>query len=54
MTEGRESEFYMSCFSSIHPDQSSMTETDINNIKLQHLEAQFQDISLDVEVPFSC
>ncbi|XP_078159359.1 autophagy 2 [Carex rostrata] len=48
-TESRESEFYMSCFSSVHPGQSSATERDINNIKLQHLEARFQEISVDVE-----
>lgn len=49
-TEGRESEFDMSCFSSVNPGQSSTTERDINNIKLQHLEARFQEISVDVEV----
>ncbi|KAJ4816705.1 Autophagy-related protein 2 [Rhynchospora pubera] len=49
ITEGREFEFYTSCFSSMHPDQSSMTEKNIDNIKLDHLEARFQEVSLDVE-----
>jgi hypothetical protein len=50
MTERKESEF----FASMHPDQSSTTETDSNNIKLRHLEAWLQDISVAVEVPLSC
>ncbi|XP_020091189.1 autophagy-related protein 2 isoform X3 [Ananas comosus] len=46
---GKSSDSFLSCLSSMHVEQSTLNEVSTDNLNMNHLEARFQNVFIDLE-----